>query len=176
MTALLFLPAVTGAAELAEILGNKRACQEGPIAQFGRYIGDWKIEDERLAPDGSGWGPGPGARWVFLCVGDGTAVQDFWMPNGAAVGTNLRTYNAETESWEIVWTVPSLNGFTHISATQNAEGDIVMDVVSPVQDPPRRITFLQPSENGWNWKMEWSFDSGASWTEVSRIKATPWKE
>ena len=50
-------------------LGDHEACLDGPIAEFGRYVGDWKIEDESLARDGSGWQPGPGARWLFVCVG-----------------------------------------------------------------------------------------------------------
>ena len=64
----------------------ENACMDGPIAQFGRYVGDWKIEDESLARDGSGWSDGKGARWVFECIGDGTAVQDYWMPNGGGYG------------------------------------------------------------------------------------------
>lgn len=156
-------------------IGNKDACMEGPIAQFGRYLGDWKIEDEQLAQDGSAWGPGKGARWVFTCIGDGTAVQDFWMPNNGGFGTNLRTYNPDTESWEIVWAAASQNGLMHINATQNEDGEIVMNVISPQQNPPRRITFFPPDENGWNWVMEWSFDDGATWSAVYRIKATPFE-
>ncbi|MCZ6894575.1 MAG: hypothetical protein O7H40_11085 [Gammaproteobacteria bacterium] len=30
---------------------GSNACMEGPMAQFGRYVGDWKIEDETLAKD-----------------------------------------------------------------------------------------------------------------------------
>jgi len=72
------------AAAIATADANKpedNACMDGPMAHFGRYVGDWKIEDESLAQDGSAWGPGQGARWIFKCIGDGTAVQDFWMPN-----------------------------------------------------------------------------------------------
>ncbi|MEM6808215.1 MAG: hypothetical protein AAF574_03190, partial [Pseudomonadota bacterium] len=52
------------------------ACLEGDMAQFGRYVGDWKIADESFARDGSGWIEGKGARWIFKCIGDGTAIQD----------------------------------------------------------------------------------------------------
>jgi hypothetical protein len=103
----------------------------------------------------------------------GIAVQDFWMPNAGGFGTNLRTYNPDTESWEIVWTANKFNGLMHISAKQNDDGDIVMDVLKAVQDPPRRIMFFAPDENGWNWLMQMSFDAGESWTDVYRIKATP---
>lgn len=152
------------------------ACSDGPVAQFGRYIGDWKIEDEALAQDGSGWNEAPGARWIFTCVGDGTAVQDFWMPNNGGFGTNLRTYNPDTGSWEIVWAATSLAGLQHISATQQDDGRIIMDIVSPAPNPPRRIIFHPPDEDGWNWSQQWSMDGGETWFDVYRIRATPWSE
>jgi hypothetical protein len=152
------------------------ACLEGPMAQFGRYIGDWKIEDEALARDGSGWGPGNGARWIFKCVGDGTAVQDFWLPKNGGWGTNLRTYNPDTESWEIVWAARALNGLMHISAKQDETGRIVMDILKPVQEPPRRIIFMPPDDEGWSWVQEWWFEKSQAWAPVYRIRATPWTE
>ena len=150
------------------------SCMEGPMAQFGRYVGDWKIEDESLARDGSGWGPGKGARWKFKCIGDGTAVQDFWRPNGGGYGTNLRTYNPDTGLWEIVWAAQAHNGLMHITAKQADDGSIVMDILKPVQDPPRRIIFFAPDENGWSWVQQFSFDNGETWTDVYRIRATPY--
>lgn len=148
-------------------------CMAGPMAQFGRYIGRWNIADSQLQQDGSTWVDGPGARWDFVCVGDGAAIQDFWMPNGGNVGTNLRTYNAETESWDIAWAVKPQPGFAHITARQNDEGAVVMRYKTPLPDPPRRITFFPPDEHGWNWRLEMSFDKGETWNEVYRIKATP---
>ena len=173
--AALLVCAASAAKAEGNVSGNN-ACMEGLMAQFGRYVGDWNIEDESLAQDGSGWGPGQGARWIFECIGDGTAVQDFWMPNNGGYGTNLRTYNPDTAKWEIVWTARALNGLTHISAEQDDAGNIVMDILKPVQDPPRRITFLPPHENGWDWVMEYSFEDGETWTAVYKIKATPWQQ
>ena len=150
-------------------------CQDGPIAQFGQYIGDWKIEDEQLAQDGSAWSEGKGARWIFACVGDGTAVQDFWLPNGGGFGTNLRTYNADTETWEIVWSASSQQGLMHITAQQDEDGVIVMDIVKPEQNPPRRIKFFPATAAGWNWVSEMSFDEEKTWIPVYKIKATPYQ-
>ena len=152
------------------------ACLEGPMAQFGRYVGDWKIEDEQLARDGSGWGPGKGARWKFKCIGDGTAVQDYWHPNGGGFGTNLRTYNPDTGKWEIVWAAAPQKGLMHISAEQQEDGSILMNIVSPVQEPPRRIIFFEPDDGGWNWAQQWSMDGGETWFDVYRIRATPWQD
>ncbi len=154
--------------------GKTEACMEGPLAQFGQYIGDWKIEDSQFAKDGSGWAPGQGARWIFTCLGNGTAIQDFWLPANGSVGTNLRTYDPEAGTWEIAWSADSLPGFSHIRAAQNDDGNIVMHYVAPLPTPLRRITFFPADETGWKWKLELSNDAGETWIEVYRITATPY--
>ncbi len=146
---------------------------QGPLAQFGKYLGDWKIEDSRLSRDGSGWSAGPGARWIFSCLGNGTAIQDFWLPPDGKVGTNLRTYDPEPGTWEIAWAITAAPGFSHIRAKQDENGNIVMHYVAPVPSPLRRITFFPPDDAGWNWTLEFSQDEGDSWIEVYRIRATP---
>ena len=148
------------------------ACMQGPLEQFGRYLGNWDIEDSRLSQDGTQWTPGAGAKWNFVCIGNGTAIQDFWMPSDGGVGTNLRTYNSDTESWDIAWTITGMPGFAHIQAEENDAGHIVMHYKSPLPDPLRRITFFPPDAEGWRWKLEVSADGGASWTEVYRISAS----
>lgn len=152
---------------------DKDACMQGPLEQFGRYIGNWDIEDSQLDQDGVTWTKGDGARWNFVCLGNGTAIQDFWLPPDGNVGTNLRTWNPQTESWDIAWTITPMPGFAHIQARQDDNGNIVMHYKSPLPDPLRRITFFPPDEYGWNWKLEFSNDGGESWFEVYRIKATP---
>jgi hypothetical protein len=169
----LFVSSALAAEEDGLPFTDKASCMQGPLEQFGRYIGDWKIRDSTLAQDGSGWADGKGARWIFKCLGNGVAIQDFWLPAGGAVGTNLRTYKAETGTWEIAWTIDKLPGFTHIRAEEDGEGNIVMDFVAPIPTPLRKITFLPPDENGWNWKLELSNDAGETWFEVYRIQATP---
>jgi len=161
------------------LMDKNEGCMVGPVEQFGRYIGDWDIVDETLSQqDGKTWTPGNGARWNFTCVGNGIAVQDFWMPNGAeggpppGVGTNLRIYDAKSDSWKIVWTATNSPGFGQISAKENASGNIVMHWVDPLQNPPRRIIFFPPTADGWDWVMEMSQDEGKSWFPVYRIKAT----
>jgi hypothetical protein len=153
-------------------LGDKNACMQGPLAEFGQYIGNWDIHDSQLSKDGSEWTDGVGARWNFVCIGDGTAVQDFWMPNDGPVGTNLRTYNSNTESWDIVWTIKPKPGFTHITASKDDDGNVVMHYKPPLPTPLRRITFFPATAEGWNWKLEFSTDDGANWFEVYRITAT----
>lgn len=152
-------------------ISDKAACMTGPISQFGRYIGNWKIEDSALSQETGEWEPGEGAQWNFTCLG-GMAIQDFWLPAGGKVGTNLRTWNPETESWDIAWAVTGMAGFAHIGAKMEAGGSMVMHYKSPIPTPVRRITFFPPDENSWNWKLEISQDEGANWIEVYRIKAS----
>jgi hypothetical protein len=169
----LFLASIVIADDDGLPFGNTEACMEGPLAQFGQYIGDWKIEDSTLAKDGSGWTDGAGARWIFTCLGNGTAIQDFWFPANGAVGTNLRTYKPDTGDWEIVWAVDKQSGLSHIHAEQDETGNIVMHVLKPKPSPLRRITFFPADESGWKWKLEFSNDEGETWLEVYRISATP---
>ncbi len=169
----LLAAAVPAAAEDASIpAGDSNACMQGPLAQFGRYIGDWIITDERLSQDGSEWVAGGGARWNFVCIGNGTAVQDFWLPPDGNVGTNLRTYNTETGAWDIAWAITTQPGFAHIEAQHQDDDTIVMHYVSPLPDPLRRITFFPPDSGGWDWQLEMSWDQGENWTEVYRIRAS----
>jgi hypothetical protein len=147
-------------------------CMAGPLAQFGRYIGDWKIEDSGRNQETGDWEAGAGAQWNFVCLG-GMAVQDFWLPADGKVGTNLRTWNAETESWDIAWTITGMPGFAHIGAVMDDQGNLVMHYKSPLPEPARRITFFPPDDHGWNWKLEISQDEGNNWIEVYRIRATP---
>jgi hypothetical protein len=172
--AMALVPCTGAWAELNLPFGDADACMNGPVEQFGRYIGDWTIEDQQLSKDGTEWLPGDGARWIFVCLGNGTAVQDFWLPPDGKVGTNLRTWNPGTESWDIAWTIDSLPGFAHIEAREDEGGNIVMHYKAPLPDPLRRITFYPPDEDGWNWSLEFMLD-GENWTEVYRIRATPYE-
>ena len=157
------------------LLDQAEGCMADGISEFGRYIGDWHIQDWQLQQDGTTWTEQKGARWNFKCVGNGIAVQDFWMPNTGGRGTNLRIYDPEKKSWDIAWTASGAPGLMHIAAKMNEAGEINMDILSPEQNPPRRITFFPPNETGWDWVMEMSFDGGTNWTPVYKIKATPWE-
>ena len=127
-----------------------------------------------MLSNGSGGRDGDGARWIFTCLGNGVAIQDFWLPGNGNVGTNLRTYKPDTGTWEIAWTIDKIpSGFSHIRAEQDENGNVVMQYVAPIPAPLRRITFFPADDSGWKWKLEFSGDAGETWVEVYRISATP---
>ena len=64
----------------------------------------------------------------------------------------------------------------HISATLQEDGSILMNILKPEQDPPRRIIFFPPDEEGWSWQQEWWFENSQAWTPVYKIRATPWTD
>lgn len=181
LTAIILIPATLQAQDanvaeppLAAVgMDKSEGCMAGPMIQFGRYIGDWNIADEQLSLDGKTWTPGPGARWNFVCVGNGTAIQDFWMPNGGGFGTNLRMYDKENDVWDIAWTNAQVPAMAHIGAKLDDGGNIVMHYIAPKPSPARRIIFFPPTKQGWNWKLEISTDGEKTWREVYRITATP---
>jgi hypothetical protein len=161
------------------LMGDTEGCLKGPVEQFGRYVGDWTMQDWSLSKqDGKTWIEGKGARWNFTCVGNGIAVQDFWMPNGGGVGTNLRIYDPKSEQWQIAWTATGAPGFSHIRAREDENGNIIMHYVSPEQNPPRRITFYKPTSEGWNWLLEMQFpkksgeEGETNWVGVYKMSAT----
>ena len=160
------------------LLDDPAACLNGPMRQFGRYVGDWDIA-EQISADGINWTPGNGARWKFTCVGGGAAIQDYWVPKASdgfaylkGFGSNFRIYDQENETWDVVWAGPGGPSFTHLTGKMNDQGDIVMYWLSPVQSPPRRITFYKPAADGWDWLLEVQGEDSASWQPIYKIRAT----
>ncbi len=144
-------------------------CMSGPTHEFGKYIGDWNILERRLDQDGK-WTEHTGTKWNFKCVGNGIAVQDYWLPANGTAGTNLRVYNPSTKSWDIAWTATLTPGLARINAVQHDNGNMVMHYVTEIT-PKRRITFFPPHKNGWAWQMEIDLE-GRGWTKVLELIAS----
>lgn len=158
----------------AVTMDKTAGCLEGDKAQFGRYLGDWDMTSVQLSQqDRKTWQDAGNARWNFTCVGDGVAIQDFWMPAAGGYGTNLRMYDPESQSWDIAWSSTATPGFSHISAKQDDQGNIIMHYVDPIPTPLRRITFFTPDATGWDWHMAMSTDGGENWLTVVKMRAEP---
>lgn len=166
--------AATQAESIAPLLA------EGPnpeapeaVRQYGQLMGHWQCQGSSVQPDGS-WQDSPApATWSWYYVLDGYAVQDVWKPGNpqAPMGTNLRTYDPDTESWHMVWATTTQARFDEFTATYS-DGEIVMhgDRWARTAFPAHqaRITFHNIGEKHFDWRYEFSTD-GESWSEQSRL-------
>lgn len=150
------------------------------INQFGRLVGAWYIEQEVRAEDGS-WQSVSDAEWNFRYALGGYAIQDEWIQpprshdtaedDSRQYGTNIRVYDAESDSWQVIWASNDQSTFTSYTAVANVEGNVVMQGSDPERPGiVQKITYYGIEEDSWQWKMEFSGDE-VNWLEVARITA-----
>ncbi|MFB3106889.1 MAG: hypothetical protein ACE1ZA_18465, partial [Pseudomonadales bacterium] len=70
--------------------------------------------------------------------------------------------------------IDSTNQVVRSFTATSTDDQIIMKSVGI--DPPRRNICHNMSSEGFSWRQEWTFDDGKTWTPVSYLEATPWKE
>ncbi len=168
-------PALAGETPL--VSGANESAPEG-LRQYGQFVGEWRCAPGFRDAEDNWQTPAARPTWVWHWVLNGAAIQDVWIPDpdhappGAAMGTNLRVYDAENDRWDMVWTTETLGGFQHFSATEEA-GDIVMHGDIPAGPRPAhraRITFHDIQADRFEWKYEASAPSdGETWQLFSTL-------
>ncbi len=141
-------------------------------------IGDWKCKRQVRQQDGSWQIPEQVSRWEWRYTLNGHAIQDYWYPNAEnleapGMGTNVRIYNPQNDSWLMTWTFDKLARFQNFDAKFDGES-LVMDGEYPAS--PRgpahkaKITFHNISEKHFDWKYESSaLNDGKKWQEGFRL-------
>ena len=177
---LLLFGSLSAAAGAPAVLVSNGPHPDAPEAlmEYGQLVGNWQCKDHNLQQDGS-WKESPGiATWSWYFMLDGHAVFDVWRPAPNAAGkvfsgTNLRTYDADTGIWNIVWTNTSSarieafqssfrNDSIHITTERQASATFPKHMM--------HITFFNISEDHFDWKYESSpVTDGQNWREVSRL-------
>ena len=148
------------------------------VAQYGQFEGTWKCAPAFRNAKGE-WQESPARpTWVWHYVLNGHAVQDVWIPDPenapptAAMGTNLRVYDAENDRWDMVWTTESLGAFQVFQARM-VDGEIVMHGdIEAGQRPAHlaRITFHNIGKQHFDWKYEASAPGdGENWQLQSTL-------
>ena len=177
---LLLLSAQLAAAEPDRYLtlSSDPQAPPGVAAGFGRLVGSWRCDGTTLQQDGSWKTDPPGAHWDFYYALEGHAVQDVWYPPAASkggVGTNLRTYDPETDQWQMVWATSDQPRFDHFTAKVQ-DGNIVMHGDRWARPAfgahSARITFHNISADHFDWRYEATADASAedaAWREVTRL-------
>ena len=150
---------------------------------FAPLLGNWLVSGRRLSQDGQSWKENPHpALWHFYRILNGHGIQDDWTspaPHIAVAettrtyGTNIRIFNNTEGQWEMAW-IDSTNQVVRSFTATSTDDQIIMKSVGI--DPPRRNIFHNMSSEGFSWRQEWTFDDGKTWTPVSYLEATPWKE
>lgn len=148
------------------------------VEQYGQFVGTWTCAPTSRQEDGTQKEGEARPTWVWHYVLNGKAVQDVWIPDpehsppGAIMGTNLRVYDSENDTWEMVWTTEKLGRFQTFTAKMR-DGDIVMhgDIAEgPFPAHLARITFHNISSNHFDWKYEASAPGdGKSWNLHSTL-------
>lgn len=132
------------------------------LQQYGQFVGRWRCAPAFLDATGAWQEPPARPTWIWHWVLNGAAIQDVWIPDpdhspaGAAMGTNLRVYDAEADRWDMVWTTESLGGFQRFSARM-IDGEVVMHGDIPAGQRPAhraRITFHDIRADRFEWKYE----------------------
>lgn len=144
------------------------------IKPFDKLLGTWNVTQSIRNRDGS-WSVKPEKyQWKFYEILGGEALQDDWIVidsvgNKSTAGTNIRIFNEEKNQWHMAW-IDKTNRRTAVFTAKNVNGTVVMDGTN-AQGRHIKNTFYNISENGFDWKQEWTFDEGQNWVEVARIAA-----
>lgn len=148
-------------------------------SQFDFLIGEWKCKTRWMQPDGA-LVDGPPATWTGEYILDGWAIQDHWtstQPDGSLFhGTNIRSFNPETERWDNRWLAQGNLQWKYFWAEKVGD-DMVMTGGEGKDTQDRafvdRNVFYDITADSWKWRKDRSFDGGATWIEgVGHIHAT----
>ena len=139
---------------------------------FGRFIGDWDVDRWWVGTDGSEHRNT--GRVYFRWILGGRAVQDVWSaiegdpPTENAVGTTIRFYDRERDTWTSLWIAPKYGVLARF-AVKEAESEIVLETHE--DGYPERWIFSEITPAAFRWRAEESHDDGRTWklTEEMRI-------
>ena len=142
---------------------------------FAPLIGDWDCKT--FSPQQDGTVQEGTATWSFWWILDGKGIMDEWRSPGSSggefVGVNIRHWNAKTEAYEARWLEANTLAWNSYDCRWE-DGNFVMEgaMTSPTgAEGHTRITFMNLTDRRFDWRMDWSTDEGATWTEgVFRIE------
>jgi len=109
---------------------------------------------------------------------DGHVIQDDWRALDAAGnvffrGMSLRSYVPATGRWTIHWSMANTRGHTYLDAEWR-DGEIHgtgfgFDGAGQFTE---RLRYFDITGDSYSFRMERSYDGGATWTKISYLKAT----
>lgn len=175
---LLFISPGFAAASDAVLLGDRNPNAPEGLEQFGQFAGNWKCTPANRQPDGSMQEASFRPTWVWSYALNGMAIQDVWIPDsdnspaGATMGTNLRVYNAESDTWKMVWTTETMGDFQTFQSSMQDGNMVMRGDIEAGRFPAHmaRITFHNISSTNFDWKYEASAPGdGENWQLQSTL-------
>ena len=166
------VPAKQKKAVLGPSFGEAHADAPPQIAEFGRFAGRWKCGVNERRPDGS-WRTRPdNIIWTFFYTLNGMAVQDIWSPEDQSqmsegIATNLRLFNAATQTWNTSWTNTVQASF-ELWSGGNINNEMVMTSIRDRR--PVKIRFFNILKQQFQWSYEAATtSSGAEFAPVMQL-------
>jgi acetyl esterase len=153
------------------------AAAEG-LMLYGRFVGDWEFDNEYLREDGRK--ERASGEWRFDWALEGRAVVDVWTyprrseraltgagPGG--LGVTVRTYDADSETWNIAWS--AANG-RFLLLIGRLEGEEIVQEGREADGRLVRWIFSEITDSTFTWRSESSADEGKTWTLAQVMKAS----
>ena len=149
------------------------AAQGGQQSDLDFFIGKWEVE--LLDAGGNVTGQAQThAYWIL----DGSAMQDDWRSldrqgNVVFSGTSVRTFVPATGRWAIHWIPANTAGYTYIDA-EWIDGELQstgagFDARGAFKE---RFRYFDITPVSYTFKMERSYDDGATWSPWAHLRAT----
>lgn len=151
--------------------------QPAGLQKIDFFIGAWDLNTTSIQPDGS-FAKGR-ARSEVSYILDGWAMQDNFLLLGQDEqvifrGTSIRSFNAQTGKFQIVWVMPGYNGITDISA-EWTDGKLISTGkgYDGGGEFLERFEYYDITDDSYKFRMDRSYDGGNTWIEnFSRLEAT----
>lgn len=115
-------------------------------------------------------------EWYFERIIGGRGVQDVLFATGSELdgyGTSIRTYDAESGDWHVVWMQPKSRELAVFIGRSDGRDGIVQTGRSlhPALDDHLRWSFVNITSSRFTWLGERSTDGGATWDLEQQMEA-----
>ena len=146
---------------------------------LGKLIGTWDVEQWFMTTDGTRSDTRRYAKWKWYYILDGQAIQDDWiiidsLKKEHTTGTNIRIYNPGEKQWYMAWIDKNYRRLAPFTAV-NDSGKVIMEGTNAGGRHIKNI-FYNITDNEFDWRQEWTFDEGKTWTVVTNIHGRRSKE
>jgi hypothetical protein len=163
-----------------EDFGTLNSDAPAELARFSFLIGNWNFETKVTLADGQSL-PFKGT-WRGRYILDGYAISDEYRMTDLSgklivLGLNLRSYDANKQTWNIKWLNALAGTWTNLSPSElggvTADGRSTIYAfkeTAPLDNAHvyTRVTYTRVSDSNFTWKGEKSAD-GNSWSEFMLV-------